>query len=138
MNATHSSSEVELNKFDETNPTDREKMVAKTNVLEENTVFTLMVEGHSIPLSIVVCRANRHDSVMLAPLLTERFVSPDEDAALSLNLCLDAGYIVRQTIVEAAGYVPGIGAEKRELEHTPTSMPVAGCRSIPFLAQTFS
>ena len=59
---------------------------------------------------------------MLEPLLAERFVSPDEDAALSLNLCLDAGYVDKENLVEVAGYVPHIrprGEEKCELEHNP-------------------
>ena len=64
-------------------------------------------EGHAVPLSIVVCGANRHDSVMLKPLLAERFVSPDEDTALSLNHCLDLGYVAPQAIIEAASYVRG-------------------------------
>ncbi|MDO4585647.1 MAG: transposase [Planctomycetia bacterium] len=49
-------------------------------------------------------------------------MSSDEDAVFSLNLCLNTGYVVRQAIVEAAGYVPNIrsrDAEKRELEHNP-------------------
>ena len=68
-------------------------------------------------------------------------MSSDEYAALSLNLCLDtgyvgkenlveaAGYVVRQAIVEVAGYVPNIrprGAEKCELEHNPNFVPVTG------------
>ena len=61
--------------------------------------------GHGVPLSIVVCRANRHDSMMLKPLLAERFVSPDEDTALFLNLCLEAGYVGCKAVVEAASYV---------------------------------
>ena len=32
----------------------------------------------------------------------ERFVSPDEDAALSLNFCLDLVYVGRQAVVEAS------------------------------------
>ncbi|MDO4584600.1 MAG: transposase [Planctomycetia bacterium] len=78
--------------------------------------------GSRCPALHVICGANRHDSVMLEPLLAERFVSPDEDAALSLNLCLDTGYVGRQTVVEASGYVPHIrsrGEEKREMEHNP-------------------
>ena len=59
---------------------------------------------------------------MLEPLLAERFVPSAEDTALSLNLCLDAGYVGRQAVVEVAGYVSHIrsrGAEKCELEHNP-------------------
>ena len=44
---------------------------------------------------------------MLKPLLAERFVSPDEDTALSLNHCLDLGYVAPQAIIEAASYVRG-------------------------------
>ncbi|MDO4585435.1 MAG: hypothetical protein Q4D62_15210 [Planctomycetia bacterium] len=66
---------------------------------------------------------------MLEPLLAERFVSSDEDAALSLNLCLKTGYVGKENLVEAAGYVPNIrprGAEKCELEHNPNFGPVTG------------
>ncbi|MDO4583501.1 MAG: hypothetical protein Q4D62_05290, partial [Planctomycetia bacterium] len=67
-------------------------------------------------------RLRGHDSVMLEPLLAERFVSPDEAAALSLNLCLNTGYVGCQAVVETAGYAPHLrscDAEKRELEHNP-------------------
>ncbi|MDO4585527.1 MAG: hypothetical protein Q4D62_15695 [Planctomycetia bacterium] len=66
---------------------------------------------------------------MLEPLLAERFVSPDEDTALSLNLCLETVYVGKENLVEAAGYIPNIrsrGAEKRELELNPNFVPVAG------------
>ena len=69
-----------------------EKMGSKTNVL---------VEGHGVPLSIVVCGANRHDSVMLEPLLEDRFESLEDDLPFHLNLCLDALYVGRQAVVEA-------------------------------------
>ena len=64
-------------------------------------------EGHGTPLSIVVCRANRHDSVMLKPLLTERFEPTEEDLPFHLNPCLDLGYVAPQAAIEAASYVRG-------------------------------
>lgn len=64
------------------NPTDRGKAGAKR---------TLLTDGKAIPLAVVLCGANRHDSQMLAEVLDAVVVSlPDDDQ--ERHLCLDRGY----------------------------------------------
>jgi transposase len=65
------------------NPTDRAKRGVKRS---------LLVDGAGIPLAIVVDGANRHDSKLLEPTLTNvRRAGPDP-RDVELKLCLDQGY----------------------------------------------
>jgi hypothetical protein len=51
----------------------------------------LLVDEYGIPLSIVVCGANRHDSKMIQPLLEAKSIFPPDGT--EEHLCLDAGYV---------------------------------------------
>ena len=51
------------------------------------------------PLSLAVSGANRHDSVMLEPLLKERMTLGREVGTVERNLCLDAGYVGGDTVL---------------------------------------
>ena len=64
------------------NPTDRGKAGAKR---------TLLTDGKAIPLAVVLCGANRHDSQMLAEVLDAVVVPRPEDDQ-EQHLCLDRGY----------------------------------------------
>ena len=82
----------------------------------------MLVDERGVPLSLAVSGANRHDSVMLEPLLKERMTLGREGGTVERNLCLDAGYVGREGLVRAHGFVPHIrprGEEKRLLEKDP-------------------
>ena len=82
-----------------------------------------MVDEHGAPLSLVVSGANRHDSVSLEPLLTERILRPKDDKEATQNLCLDAGYVGKGDVAEKNGFTPHIrprGEEKKLIERDPT------------------
>jgi len=66
----------------------------------------LLVDEHGVPLSIIVSGANRHDSIKLAELLEAKVVQSATEHPQ--NLCLDAGYVGKETVVLAAGYIPHI------------------------------
>ena len=83
---------------------------------------SVLVDGRGVPLSIVVSGANRHDSVVLEPLLKERMTLGQAEEAAERNLCLDAGYVGKDALVRSQGFVPHIrprGEEKRLLEKDP-------------------
>ena len=83
---------------------------------------SVLVDGRGVPLSIVVSGANRHDSVVLEPLLKERMTLGQAEEAAERNLCLDAGYVGKEALVRSQGFVPHIrprGEEKRLLEKDP-------------------
>ena len=65
------------------------------------TKISSLAERRGVLLSIVVSGANRHDSVMPDPLLADRFVPSEPSLKFRANLCLDAGYVGHQTVVEA-------------------------------------
>ena len=89
--------EAGLNKFDELEGIDWEWQSA---------------DGCQIkaPLATESAGANRHDSVMLEPLLADRFVPSEPPSEFRANLCLDAGY---------APHIRSRGEEKQELENNP-------------------
>ena len=73
-------------------------------------------------MSFVVCGANRHDSVSLDPLLKARAAIPQQEIQFK-NLCLDAGYVGKEDIALANGYIPHIrprGEEKKLIERNPS------------------
>ena len=95
------------------NPTDRGKKGSKRSIL---------VDENGVPLSLIVTGANRHDSVVLDPLLKARMVDPANDEEQVQNLCLDAGYVGKEDVVEDNGFVPHIrprGEEKKLIERDP-------------------
>ncbi len=73
-------------------------------------------------MSLVVTGANRHDSVVLDPLLKARLVDPPDEEKQPQNLCLDAGYVGKEEVAEENGFVPHIrprGEEKKLFEKDP-------------------
>ena len=83
----------------------------------------MLTEGHGLPIAVVVCGANRHDSKFLEATLDNLVIfrpAPTEDSPQ--NLCLDAGFVGKEEAVTARGYIPHIrprGEEKKELERNP-------------------
>ena len=76
-------------------------------------------------MSLVVTAANRHDSACLDPLLKGRIVEP-ADPNTEQNLCLDAGYVGKETVAKENGFIPHIrprGEEKKLIERDPTFIP---------------
>jgi transposase len=63
------------------NPADRGKNGSKRHAL---------VEGHGVPLSLIVSGANTHDRKKIGELLDARVARPDDETTTE-NLCLDAG-----------------------------------------------
>ncbi len=101
------------------NPTDRGKVGSKRNILVGSIlVGSILVEGLGGPLSVVLARANVHDTKLLAETL-ERIVvvRPADYGGDAPNLCLDNGYDnpTGPRAVANDGYVPHIrriGEEK--------------------------
>jgi transposase len=76
--------------------------------------------------------ANRHDVKLLEDTLQSIVIACPE----GMNLCLDAGYVGSQTLVEGMGYkahIRGRGEEKKEKEENPQYRArrwvVEGCHS---------
>ena len=66
------------------NPMDRGKLGVKRSVL---------IEGHGVPVNVVVAGANRHDSVLLEPTLsTLPIARPVPETTGRQHMCLDKGY----------------------------------------------
>jgi putative transposase len=66
------------------NPTDRGK---------SGTKRTLLSDGKGIPLGVVLCGANRHDSKMLEAVLDAVVIPlPELEEGEERHLCLDRGY----------------------------------------------
>jgi transposase len=83
-----------------------------------------VVEGHGVPLSLIVSGANTHDSKMIGKLLDARVVRPADGT--TENLCLDAGYVGKAEEVSGRGYIPHIrprGEEISESERNPDFIP---------------
>ncbi|MFZ9069612.1 MAG: IS5 family transposase [bacterium] len=94
------------------NPTDRGK--------KRGSKRHLLVDENGVPISLLVSAANRHDSVVLESLLQAEVVSPMP--ATQRNLCLDAGYVGKEEVVQCHGFIPHIrprGEEKQERATNP-------------------
>jgi putative transposase len=77
-----------------------------------------VVESHGLPVGIVISGANRHDIRLLEATLKSVVIAHPEGS----NLCLDAGYVGAQAMVEGMGYkahIRGRGEERREKELKP-------------------
>ena len=93
------------------NPTDRGKKGSKRHIL---------VDGHGVPLSLIVTGANRHDVSQLSAVL---------DATLSFNLpkernrflYADKGYSGKpaQEQIRSRGYIPRVTQKKRKRGRPP-------------------
>ena len=80
----------------------------------------MVVESHGLPVGIVISGANRHDIKLLEGTLQSIIIAHPEGS----NICLDAGYVGAQGLVEAMGYVAhiqGRGEEKRGMNKIPCS-----------------
>ena len=72
------------------------------------------MDGHGLPLSIVVTGANRHDVSQLEKVLNERIINPAHET--EENLCADAGYTgepAKQIIIEH-GFIPHVRSRGEE------------------------
>jgi putative transposase len=77
-----------------------------------------VVESHGLPVGIVISGANRHDIKLLEGTLQSIVTAHPEGS----NMCLDAGYVGAQALVEAMGYIAhirGRGEEKQAREQNP-------------------
>lgn len=83
----------------------------------------MMTEGKGLPIAVVIDGANRHDSKLLEPTLSNIIIfrpTPTEDTPQ--NLCLDAGFVGKEELILSRGYIPHIrprGEEKKEIERNP-------------------
>ena len=78
----------------------------------------MAVESHGLPISIVLDGANRHDIKLLEGTLRSIITAHPE----GMQVCLDAGYVGAQKLVEGMGYaahIRGRGEEREEKEHNP-------------------
>jgi transposase len=78
----------------------------------------MVVESHGLPVGVTLGGANRHDIKLLEETLQSIVTAHPEGA----NVCLDAGYVGAQKIVERMGYKAHIrsrGEEKEEKEKDP-------------------
>lgn len=78
------------------------------------------MDGHGVPLSLVVTRANAHDVTQLEDVLASCMIKrPTPKQRLSKHLCADAGYRGNNAmkIILAHGYIAHIVDRKREAEH---------------------
>jgi Transposase DDE domain. len=91
------------------------------------------VDANGVPLSLIATGANTHDSKALGDLLDARVVDPpgpeaEPEAELKTvqNLCLDAGYVGKEEVVKAHGYIPHIrprGEEADKIKRDPQFKP---------------
>jgi putative transposase len=76
------------------------------------------VESHGLPIGIVLDGANRHDIKLLEKTLQSIITAHPK----GMNICLDAGYVGAQNVVEGMGYKGHIrsrGEEREEKEKNP-------------------
>jgi transposase len=85
---------------------------------KEGTKRSMAVESHGLPIGVVVSGANTHDIKLPEETLRSIVTAHPEGA----KLCLDAGYVGAQKVVEGMGYEAHIrsrGEEKKEKERNP-------------------
>jgi putative transposase len=108
---------------DGSNPTDRGKAGCKR---------TLLTDAKGIPLAVVLCGANRHDSTQLQDVLDGVVIAvPQPQAEEPRNLLLDRGYDTPscRTVAQADGFVAHI--PKRASKAAPLPAPTAPDRHPP-------
>lgn len=85
------------------------------------------MDGRGVPLSLVVCGANRHDVTQLEPLL-DAIQVPERRPARELHLCLDKGYrgLPANEVVCDRNFIPHVPVPEEDrtvilndLEHRP-------------------
>jgi putative transposase len=97
------------------NPTDRGKKGVKRSIL---------VEGHGVPLGVVVSKANRNDMKLTEATLKSSVTKRPDPEVIHQNMCLDKGYDYPEVreIVDEWGYTAHIktrGEEKTEKQRIP-------------------
>lgn len=85
------------------------------------------MDGRGVPLSLVVCGANRHDVTQLEPLL-DALVVPELRPAHAIHLCVDKGYrgAPANTAMCDRNYVPHVPVPEGErtiIMHDPDHHP---------------
>ena len=99
----------------------------------------LLVEEHGVPLSIVVCGANRHDVTQLEAVMDGIVINrPLASAEQPQNLCADKGYVgepARKSMVDR-NYIPHVRqrgeeifAKKNVPNYKPRRWVVEACHS---------
>jgi putative transposase len=79
----------------------------------------LLTDGRGVPLSIVVCGANRHDVKRLPELLDAVVIPrPPVTEEAPQNLCADAGYVGKtaKLQMEERGYAPHVRSRGEEID----------------------
>lgn len=78
----------------------------------------MLVEEHGVPLSIVVCGANRHDVTQLEAVLDGIVIKrPQATAEQPQHLCADKGYMgepARQNMIDR-DYIPHVRQRGEEI-----------------------
>lgn len=79
----------------------------------------MLTDGRGVPLSLVVCGANRHDTITLSATLAAVVIEKPRNRRQ--NLCTDKGYFgkLQKKIIKSYGYIPHTksrGEEKTEKE----------------------
>lgn len=103
---------------------------------KNGTKRSVLTDERGVPLALVIDGANRHDSVLLGHLLEcimmkqtkkeEELEKSQEDDRKKPNLCLDAAFVGRESLVKKHGFIPHIrprGEEKQLIEKDPTFKP---------------
>lgn len=78
----------------------------------------LLVDGHGVPLSLLVTGANVHDVTQIEAVLEAIVVKrPSPKQRRSRHLCADAGYRGKDamTVILAHGYIPHVVSRKNEV-----------------------
>jgi putative transposase len=91
-----------------------------TNRGKNRTKRSLLVEGHGLPIAIMVSRANTHDVKLLRGTLDNIVIyRPRPTSEKSQGLCLDAAYIGCDGEILRRGYTPHVhprGEEKQLIQ----------------------
>lgn len=96
---------------------------------KNGTKRSVLTDERGVPLALVIDGANRHDSMLLGPLLEcimmkqKKKEGESEKSKKHQNLCLDAAFIGRESLVRKYGFTPHIrprGEEKQLIEKNPT------------------
>ena len=102
-------------------------MVQIQRIEEKNgTKRSVLTDERGVPLALVIDGANRHDSILLGPLLECIMMKQKKKEGKSekpQNPCLDSAFIGKETLVKKYGFIPHIrprGEEKQLIEKEPT------------------
>ena len=85
---------------------------------KNGTKRSVLTDERGVPLALVIDGANRHDSILLGPLLEcimMKQKKKEGKSEKSQNLCLDAAFIGKESLVKKYGFIPHIrprGEEK--------------------------